>query len=130
METPPATSPAERSHRIAESLQRMLLRPSPCETLHGLTVETFYASALAEASIGGDSCDAFPLTGGRAALTVSDASGKGLDAAERIAEVRFALRAFLNEHDDPHRALACLNNFITRRKTRSERFLDSCGTLS
>ena len=52
METPPATSPAERSHRIAESLQRMLLRPSPRETLHGLTVETFYAAALAEASIG------------------------------------------------------------------------------
>jgi sigma-B regulation protein RsbU (phosphoserine phosphatase) len=90
----------------------MLLRPAPRETLHGLTVETFYAAALAEASIGGDSCDAFALTGGRAALTVSDASGKGLDAAERIAEVRFALRAFLREHDDPRMALACLNNFV------------------
>ncbi|MBC7806442.1 MAG: serine/threonine-protein phosphatase [Akkermansiaceae bacterium] len=109
---PAAALSPETAHRAAESLHRILLRLSPRETLPDLTVETFYAAVLAEASIGGDSCDAFPLTGGRTVLTVSDASGKGLDAAERIAEVRFALRAFLREHDDPRTALACLNNFV------------------
>jgi sigma-B regulation protein RsbU (phosphoserine phosphatase) len=106
------TASVERDHRIAESLQRVLLRTHPQETLPGLSVEAFYEAARDEAEVGGDSFDAFPLTGGRIALCVADASGKGLDAAERVAEVRFALRAFLREHDDPCQALACLNDFV------------------
>ena len=102
----------EREHRIAESLQRVLLRTHPPETLSGLTVETCYEAALEEATVGGDSCDAFALDGGRAALVVADASGKGLASAERVAEVRFALRAFLREHGDPGVALSRLNDFV------------------
>ncbi|MBC7804567.1 MAG: serine/threonine-protein phosphatase [Akkermansiaceae bacterium] len=101
----------ERERRIAESLQ-LLLRSHLRQTLPGLAVETFYEAALDEASIGGDSFDAFPLDGNRTALIVADASGKGLEAAERIAEVRFALREFLREHPDPCTALACLNDFV------------------
>jgi serine phosphatase RsbU (regulator of sigma subunit) len=108
----PPSHDYEREHRIAESLQRVLLRTSPHGTLPGLALEVFYEAALDEATVGGDSYDAFPLADGKAALIIADASGKGLGAAERVAEVRFALRAFLREHGDPCRALSCLNDFV------------------
>lgn len=106
------TSAASRDRRIADSLQRVLLRPHPEEATPSLRVEAFHEAVLAEAAVGGDSCDAFALDGGRVALAVADASGKGLAAAERVAEVRFALRAFLREHGDPGIALSCLNDFV------------------
>lgn len=102
----------EREKRIAECLQRVLLRAPAREALRGLSVEAIYEAALSEAAVGGDSCDAIALDGGRIALVVADACGKGLAAAERIAEVRFALRAFLREHSDPERALVRLNDFV------------------
>jgi serine phosphatase RsbU (regulator of sigma subunit) len=129
---PPVTVLAaiERDRRIADSLQSVLLRSQPREALPGVSVETFYAAALDEASVGGDSVDAFPLTGDRIALVVADASGKGLDAAERIAEVRFALRAFLREHDDPCRALASLNDSICASQYLCKRDSGSFVTLT
>ncbi len=102
----------QRAHRIAQSLQHVLLRTQPREALPGLSLETFYDAALDEAIVGGDSFDAFLLDNAKVVLVVTDASGKGLAAAERIAEIRFALRAFLREHDDPERALSCLNDFV------------------
>jgi len=62
--------------------------------------------------VGGDSFDAYALSGSRVALVVADASGKGLAAAERVAEIRFAIRAFLHEHRDPKHALSRLNDFV------------------
>ena len=109
-EAPAFAGPRDR--RIAESLQRVLLRPHPREALPGFCVEAFHEAVLDEAAVGGDSCDAFALAGGRVALVVADASGKGLAAAERVAEIRFALRAFLREHADPSLALSCLNDFV------------------
>jgi len=102
----------DRNCRIAESLQQVVMRTFPGETVPGIHLATYYKAALEEATVGGDTCDAFLLTGGRVALVVADASGKGLAAAERVAEIRFALRAFLREHSDPERALSCLNDFV------------------
>ena len=102
----------KREHQIAETLQRVLLRSSLRHALPNLAVEAFYQAALDEATVGGDSFDVSALTGGKVALAVADASGKGLDAAERVAEVRFALRAFLREHGDAGIALSRLNDFV------------------
>ena len=115
----------DRACRIAESLQRVLQRMSPQETLPGVCAEAFYEAVLTEATVGGDSCDAFALAGGRTALAVADASGKGLAAAERIAEIRYALRAFLREHADPARALSCLNDFVCDAQRLGQR--DDCA---
>jgi len=120
----------ERAHRIAESLQRVLLQMSPKETLSGVCAEAFYEAFLTEATVGGDSCDAFALAGGRTALVVADASGKGLAAAERVAEIRFALRAFLREHADPAQALACLNNFVCDTQRLGQRDDSAFATLT
>lgn len=102
----------EREHKIAETLQQSLLLAPSLERLNGLHVEPFYQPALDEAFVGGDFFDAFPLDGRRIALVVGDASGKGLAAAARTAEVKFALRAFLHEYPYPARTLARVNGFL------------------
>jgi len=103
---------AARNERIAETLQRSMLLASPAGKFPGLDVESFYAAALDEARVGGDFFDAFALSEDRVALVVGDVSGKGLTAAGRTAEVKYALRAFLHEYAALDQALDRLNKFI------------------
>jgi len=103
---------ASRNERIAETLQRSMLLAPPAGKFPGLEVETLYAAALNEANVGGDFFDAFALSDGRVGLVVGDVSGKGLVAAGRTAEVKYALRAFLHEYKGPEVALSRLNEFI------------------
>jgi len=130
-----AASPADhaayaREHLIAQSLQQVLLRTSLRQKVAGLSLEAFYEAALAEATVGGDSFDAFVIGGGRVVLAVADASGKGLAAAERVAEIRFTLRAYLREHGDPAHALACLNDFVCNAQHMDGRECDTFATLT
>jgi len=102
----------ERERRIAAALQTTLLLPPDADAFAGLTVETFYRSALDEAQVGGDFFDAFALGDNKTALVVGDVSGKGLAAAARTAELKYTLRAFLRENADPGDALTRLNHFV------------------
>ncbi len=110
----------EREHHIAETLQLALLPTIPEDTFPGLRVVTLYQAALAEAQVGGDFHDAFLLADGKVALVVGDASGKGLSAATRTAEIRYALRAFLREYPHPSRAVARLNDFVCAAQSLDE----------
>lgn len=102
-----------REKRIAETLQRSLLVMPRADAFSGLLVHSFYEPAWTEANVGGDFCDAFSLAGGKVALVVGDASGKGLQAAARTAEVKHLVRAFLREtNGDPCEALARLNETL------------------
>lgn len=103
---------ATKNERIAETLQRSMLQAFPITKFPGIEVETLYEAALIEANVGGDFFDAFPLNDNRTAFVVGDVSGKGLTAAGRTAEVKYALRAFLHEYQDPAVALSHLNAFI------------------
>ena len=103
---------AAKNERIAETLQRSMLQAFPSGSFAGVLVETLYAAALNEAEVGGDFFDAFALSDETVALVVGDVSGKGLAAAGRTAEVKYALRAFLHAYRSPEMALAHLNNFI------------------
>ncbi len=97
---------------IAETLQRsMLLRPKP-DQFPGWTLEATYESAWAEAEVGGDFFDAFGLADGSVALIVGDVSGKGLRAATRTAEAKYALRVYLRETRSPAEAVSRLNTFL------------------
>jgi PAS domain S-box-containing protein len=87
---------AAKNERIAETLQRSMLIESPEGKFPGVAVKTLYEAALHE----------------RVALVVGDVSGKGLAAAGRTAEVKYALRALLHEYPAPETALAHLNDFI------------------
>ena len=103
---------AAKNERIAETLQRSMLLAPPAGKFPGVQVETCYLAALNEAELGGDFFDAFALAGGKVALVVGDVSGKGLAAAGRTAEVKYALRAFLHEYPAPEIALGRLNDFV------------------
>jgi PAS domain S-box-containing protein len=102
-----------REERIARTLQRPLALPLAPDLLPGLGLAARYEAALDEAAVGGDLYDAFSLPGGRVALAVADASGKGLPAAARAIQVREVQRAFARETpDDPARVLARLNDYL------------------
>ena len=101
-----------RERRIAQTLQQILLHTSPAGLFPEIEIQTFYETALDEALVGGDFCDVFTYDGGKIALIVGDISGKGLQAASLIAEVKFALRSILRDYQQPETALARLNDFV------------------
>ena len=102
----------ERDRHVAESLQRAILPDLSENAFPGLAVATRYLAARQEARVGGDFFDAFAVDNNCIAFAVGDASGKGLAAAVRTAEAKFALRAFLREDPAPGLALARLNNLL------------------
>ncbi|MBC8138007.1 MAG: SpoIIE family protein phosphatase [Fibrella sp.] len=103
---------ATRNGRIAETLQRSMLVAPPPDSFSGIELATDYEAAWDEAFVGGDFHDTFALAGGKVALVVGDATGKGLEAATHTAEVKYVLRAYLRESPDPALALARLNRFL------------------
>lgn len=106
----------EKEHHLAESLQRSLLLTPPEENFPGLSVATLYEAAWDESSVGGDFFDTFLVAENQVALVVGDASGKGLAAAMRTAEVKYALRAFVRENPSPGTAFARLNDFLCEER--------------
>ncbi len=116
--------------RIAETLQRaMLFRPYEGQ-FPGLLVEPIYVSAWAEAEVGGDFYDAFALPSGEVALVVGDVAGKGLAAAARSAEVKYALRVYLRESPSPSEAITRLNTFLCDVQRIDDRMGDAFVALA
>lgn len=62
--------------------------------------------------VGGDFWDIFAYDNGHVALVIGDVMGHGLTAAVFTAEVRFILRAFLREHEQPSLVLNQLDAYI------------------
>ncbi len=110
----------DREHRIAEVLQRSLLRSLPESEFSGLSVAAFYEFALAEAQIGGDFYDVFLIDDGKVALLVGDVSGKGLAAAASTAEIKYAARAFLRETLEPQTTMERLNDFMCEARQQGD----------
>lgn len=109
-----------REHRIAEALQQSLVQKPDPDAFPGMVVELFYETPSHE-TIGGDFYDVLPLPEGRAALVVGDVSGKGMAAAARIAEIKFAVRAFLRESPYPAHTLRRLNHLLCETQTLEAR---------
>lgn len=107
------TEALAREKRITGTLQRPLLLETPEDAFRGLSVATLFQPALKEAEVGGDFHDAFPLSDGRVAFAVGDASGKGLAAAVRAVEARDVLRAFMRLYPFyPALTLTRLNDYF------------------
>lgn len=104
----------ERERGIAEALQYSVLNTSPEDAFPGLAVATIYEAALDDALVGGDFFDTVSLPNGRVMLVVGDVTGKGLQAAARTVEVKYALRAFAQDYTSPGDAVARLNDYIIR----------------
>ena len=103
----------QRERNIAQQLQAALQPPAP-ENLPRLALEGFYRPALAEAGVGGDFYDVFPLDKGSTALVVGDLSGKGLAAASEVATVRNMVRYALYSNAQVSAAVTGLNHVLAQ----------------
>jgi|GEM_PF-2924681 PAS domain S-box len=122
---------ARQQARIAETLQRaLLMEERGTFSYPGLEIAPKYEAAWDEARLGGDFFDVFTLPDGRVALVVGDVTGKGLKAAARTAEVKFALRAFLHDTPEPAEALTRLNLFLLSMQREEARAGSEIGLLS
>jgi serine phosphatase RsbU (regulator of sigma subunit)/DNA-binding response OmpR family regulator len=100
----------EREHDIASTLQRGLL-PSRLPPTAGLTLASHFEAGGEGTQVGGDWFDAFPLPGGRVGLIVGDVSGRGVDAAARMGQLRSVARAYAMEGHPPVEVVARLNAY-------------------
>ena len=102
---------AERERNIAQQLQAALTPAIP-EGIPGMALAKHYEAALAEAGVGGDFYDVFPVDKGCTAIVVGDLSGKGLAAASQVATVRNMLRYALYRSRTLVGALHSLNSLL------------------
>ena len=85
---------------VAQTLQHSLLPETLPETPE-LTVRARYIAGVAEIDIGGDWYDVIELDNGNVLFVVGDVSGRGLRAATVMASLRYAIRAYAAQGDDP-----------------------------
>ena len=71
-----------------------------------------YASATAEALVGGDLLDSWRDGEDQGWFLIADASGKGIQAARHSAFAQYALRALAAERDDPGDVVARFNRLF------------------
>jgi len=101
-----------RERNIAVNLQRALLFMPPENSFPGLAVKTLHQAASDESLVGGDFWDTFACDHGNVALVVGDVMGHGLPAAVFTAELKYALRGFVREHQHPGRILKQMNAYL------------------
>lgn len=104
----------QRERTIAAQLQDALIPASP-PYLPGLSLGSYYRTALEEAGVGGDFHDVFALEKGCTALVVGDLSGKGLIAASQVATVRNMLRYAVYTERTLAEAMTTLNRVLAER---------------
>ena len=105
-----AAHDVEIERRLAEALQLSLLPSLP--VVPGLRFAARYRAGSADARIGGDWYDAFPLRSGKVGIVIGDVVGQGVKAAARMAHLQSALRAYALEGLRPAVVLERMNGFI------------------
>ena len=103
---------AQRDRRVAAALQRAMLFMPGANAFPGMEIKMLHEAASEEDLVGGDFWDIFAYDNGHVALVIGDVMGHGLKAAVFTAEMRFILRAFLREHEQPALVLNQLNAYI------------------
>ncbi|GLW34102.1 PP2C family protein-serine/threonine phosphatase [Actinoplanes regularis] len=103
-------------HRLARQLQQMIQPvPEGSFVLDGLEAMVSYLPAESALQVGGDWYHAQALPDGRVALAVGDVAGHGMEAANGMAHLRFALVAWLSVGiRDPGLLLRHLNRLCTQ----------------
>lgn len=105
----------ERTHRVANRLQRALL-PNNFPQVPGGQFHAAYRPASDEAEVGGDWYDAFALPDGRIAISMGDVAGHGLEAATVMGEIRQAMRTAAIAERSPACVLEHINSVINLRQ--------------
>ena len=97
---------------IAQTLQHALL-PDRLPQPPGLETGARYEAGEQGVDIGGDWYDLIELPGDRVLLVVGDVSGRGLRAGTTMAALRYAIRAYAAQDDDPETILTKLTHLVS-----------------
>ncbi len=97
---------------IAQTLQHALL-PERLPTIAGVETAARYEAGESSVDIGGDWYDVIERSGERLLLVVGDVSGRGLRAATTMASLRYAVRAYAAQNDDPPTILSKLSELLS-----------------
>jgi serine phosphatase RsbU (regulator of sigma subunit) len=100
-----------REHEAAITLQRSLL-PESLPELAGVEFAAHYQPAAPGLEVGGDWYDVVVLGDGKAALTIGDIAGRGIQAATVMGRVSAALRAYVLDRQPPDEALRRVNRVM------------------
>jgi serine phosphatase RsbU (regulator of sigma subunit) len=101
----------ENQRTVAFTLQHSLL-PEELPEVDGLQLGARYVSGVEGVDIGGDWYDVMQLDDGRLFFVVGDVSGRGVRAATVMASLRYAIRAYAAEGDDPAAVLRKVSKLI------------------
>ncbi len=97
---------------VAYTLQHSLL-PDALPEVDGLDLGVRYVAGVEGVDIGGDWYDVVTLDDGRLFFVVGDVSGRGLRAATVMASLRYAIRAYAMQGDDPATVLTKLTRLLS-----------------
>lgn len=97
---------------VAYTLQHSLL-PEELPDMDGLELGVRYAAGVEGVEVGGDWYDLIRLDEGRLFFVVGDVSGRGLRAATVMASLRYAIRAYATDGDDPATVLTKLSKLLS-----------------
>ena len=100
----------ERERSLVDALQQTLRVGGT--RLPRTEVGFAYASATAEALVGGDLLDSWRDGDDQGWFLIADASGKGIQAARHSAFAQYAIRALASERDDPGDVVARFNRLF------------------
>lgn len=101
-------------HSIAYTLQRAML-PMALPDVRGLEIAARYRASMDHLSVGGDFYDALELGDAGLVLAIGDVQGHSLRAASVMAELRYALHAYLAEGHDPASTLQLLDKLLRQK---------------
>ena len=101
----------KREQAFARAMTEGLLPEIPSR-IGAWVFSQHYQPQSDEAPVGGDLYDLFQIAPHRYGIFIADVSGKGLDAARKIALVKYALRSYAREHPSPAEVLKHLNDSL------------------
>ncbi|HEX3550963.1 MAG TPA: SpoIIE family protein phosphatase [Candidatus Elarobacter sp.] len=99
-----------REQHVAETLQRAFLNDELPST-ETMQFNAVYQGAQVDSSLGGDWYDAFAI-GDRVVLTIGDVTGKGVDAARLMVQLRQWVRMAAVVSTDPGEIMTLLNRAL------------------
>ncbi len=100
---------------VAQTLQHSLL-PEQLPDVPGLELAVRYVPGVDGVDIGGDWYDVVGMGVGQVMVVVGDVSGRGLRAATVMASLRYAIRAYVAQGDEPGVVLLKLAKLIDVRR--------------
>jgi len=124
-----AVANAKQFHReqhVAATLQRAFLTQDFPER-NGLAFHAIYRAGKGDAELGGDWYDAFTLADGSIVITIGDVTGKGIEAARLMVQLRQSVRVAATIDSDPGAVLRIVNEtlFLDRGNAIATAFVGS-----